>query len=215
MTCQSLFGVGDGDGVGDAFALAEDLADDFVDALDLALDLAASDDEASESERTPAMAKEQSRRLIILYKMQEKCHFANRMPIGDGMCLGRSKIAGRRPQRGYQAVGRLFLLLILIMLMILWERLRAQLKIRSKIKSMSKSAPSARGRAGSRATELPGHVRSRTEFGNEEQEQEGEADGRRWTSQAFRRSFNDAKAYLSSTHWFAGSWQFVRPIGAG
>jgi hypothetical protein len=95
MTCQSLFGVGEGDGVGDGFALAEDLADDFfVDALDLALDLAASEGEASESDRTPAMAKEQSRRLIILYKMQEKCHFANRMPVGEGMCLGRSKIAG-------------------------------------------------------------------------------------------------------------------------
>jgi hypothetical protein len=36
-----------------------------------------------------------------------------------------------------------------------------------------------------------------------------------WTSEAFRRSVLDAKAYLSSTHWFAGRWQFVRANGAG
>jgi hypothetical protein len=89
MTCQSLFGVGDGEGVGVVFALAEDLAVDFfVDALDLA----AIEGEASANERRPAMARKQSRRLIILYKVQEKCHFANRMPFGDGMGLGRSKI---------------------------------------------------------------------------------------------------------------------------
>src|SRR5687768_2446350 len=104
MTCQSLFGVGEGAGVGDAFALAEDLADDFVDALDLDLDLAASEGDASESDKRPAMAKEQSRRLIILYKVQEKCHFANRMPVGDGMCLGRSKIARRIPWRRHALV---------------------------------------------------------------------------------------------------------------
>jgi hypothetical protein len=61
------------------------------------LDLAASEGEASERERTPAMAKEQSRRLIILYKMQEKCHFANRMAVGNGMYSARSKISWRRP----------------------------------------------------------------------------------------------------------------------
>jgi hypothetical protein len=36
-----------------------------------------------------------------------------------------------------------------------------------------------------------------------------------WTRRAFRRSFRDAKAYLSTPHWFAGSWQFVRANRAG
>src|SRR5687767_11397906 len=83
MTCQSLFGVGDGEGDGDTFALAED----FPDALDFALDLAASEGEASKSESTPAMAKEQRRRPVIYNKDnkgQEGCHkgFAFQLEIG-------------------------------------------------------------------------------------------------------------------------------------
>src|SRR5687768_348569 len=34
-----------------------------------------------------------------------------------------------------------------------------------------------------------------------------------WTRAAFRRFLMDAKAYLSSTHWVAGGWQFVRSNG--
>src|SRR5687767_12025342 len=85
MTCQSLFGVGEGEGDGDAFALAEfALAEDFPDALDFALDLAASEGEASRSESTPAMAKEQRRRPVIYNKGQERCHkgFAFQLEIG-------------------------------------------------------------------------------------------------------------------------------------
>ena len=81
MTCQSLLGVGEGEGEGFAAGDGDALAEDFAEALDLGLDLdfdlvAASEVGASDSARRPAMAKEQSRRPIILYKVQEKCHKA-------------------------------------------------------------------------------------------------------------------------------------------
>src|SRR5688572_21889054 len=109
MTCQSWLGVGEGEGF--AAGVGDALAEDFAEALDLDfdLDLAASEAGARESERTPAMAKEQSRRPIILYKVQEKCHFANRMPFGDGAGAGRSKIAMEGLPSGRPADAKRFL----------------------------------------------------------------------------------------------------------
>ena len=69
MTCQSLFGVGEGlaAGVGEGFAgvFEEDL-DGFDEDLDF--DLAANEMGASARQRTPAVRRERSRGAFIIYK---------------------------------------------------------------------------------------------------------------------------------------------------